>query len=118
MKISEMSNTSLRVLTAVLMAIVIIAALFFETRFPHLHIIRWLSVLIACGCIAEVINSMVKAGTENLRKHIGLYAGFSALLLLGLISAYSVGSHPGIMLWILLNLRVIYHSIISVVMSH
>lgn len=102
MKISEMSNTSLRVLTGGLMTAVIIIAFMLETRFPHLHIVRWLSVLIACGCIAEAVNCMIKAGTENLRKNIWLYAGFSMLLLLGLISAYGVGSHPGIMLWMLL----------------
>ena len=99
MKISEMSNTSLRVLTGVGMAVVLVLALFLEFKFPTIHVIRWLSVLIALCGIIEMAKCLMKTDADNLHQHGGIYMLFSLWLVVLLAAAYYVGLRPGIMLW-------------------
>lgn len=99
MRISEMSNTSLRVLTGVAMAVVLVLALFLEFKLPTIHVIRWLSVLIAFCGIVEMAKCLMKTDANNLRQHGGIYMLFSLWLVVLLAAAYYVGLRPGIMLW-------------------
>ena len=100
MKISEMSNTSLRVLTGALMAALLAVILLLEFKMPSLHIIRWVSVLIAGAGIVEFVKCLINADRKKLQQHAVVYIAFLAWLILMLFAAYFVGLRPGIILWV------------------
>ncbi len=108
MKLSELSNTSLRILTAgVMFAVVVIAVLLEKYGIPWLWIapfyaIRWLGVLIVAGCIWETIKCIRNADDEIIQKNVLPIIVFICLLGLMLISVYSVGIRPFLMLWLLM----------------
>ena len=108
MKLSEMSNTSLRILTAVVMiGIVAVAVLLERYGIPFLfvkpfHAIRWLSVLVAVACIYEAIKCIKSTDTETVHKNMLPIAIFICLLALMLFSSYHIAIRPLLMLWLLM----------------
>jgi CDP-diglyceride synthetase len=102
MKISELSNTSLRFITAGAMLIVLAIVATLEAHFPYIHAVRWLSVLIMIGAIFETVKCLKNTSSETFNKHSIYFIGFLAWLILMLISAYFVGARPWIMLWLLM----------------
>lgn len=102
MKKSKISDTSLRVLTGAVMFAILLVVAWLSVHYPKMHAVRWLSVLIMCGALYEMIISMVKAGIENIQKNSVLYFMFTMWLVVMLGSAYYVGLRPSIMLWMLM----------------
>lgn len=108
MKLSELSNTSLRIITATIMiGIVLIAALLEKYGIPFLsispfHAIRWLSVFVVIGCIYETIKCIKNTSSEIVNKNLLPISIFLCLLVLLLCSAYYVAVRPLLMLWLLM----------------
>ena len=108
MKLSELSNTSLRILTAaVMIGIVVIAVLLEKYGIPflsikHFHAIRWLGVLIVAVCIFETIRCIKNADAEIVHKNILPIILFVCLLGTMLFSVYSLGTHSLLMLRLLM----------------
>lgn len=102
MKISELSNTSLRFITAGVMLAALAIVVLLEWSFPALHALRWLSVLIMIGAIYEVLQNFKNTDSSTFNKHWGYFIAFLCWLILMLISAYVVGGRPWIMLWLLM----------------
>jgi len=108
MKISELSNTKLRILTAVVIAAVIGIALLLEAYgIPHLlkpfHAIRLFAVLVALGGVYEMVKNLKNASPENIKANKIPYIVFTALLVLMTVSVYFVATK----VWILLLLLMI-----------
>ena len=99
MKISEMSNTSLRITTSVVMAVVLAITVLLSVYVPKMHAVRWLTVLIFAGCIYETVKIMMQGGVEKFQKHSVLYFCFVVWQIIMLISGFYVGLKPWIMLW-------------------
>jgi CDP-diglyceride synthetase len=102
MKLSELSNTSLRFISAGIMFAVLLAAIALEAQFPTLHAIRWLSVLVVIGAIYETFDCFKNTDKDTFDKHCGYFIAFFCWLILMLIAAYFVGARPWIMLWLLM----------------
>ena len=108
MKLSEMSNSSLRIISAIAMlAIVAVAALLEKYGIPFLsispfHAIKWLGVIVVIACICEVIKCLKNTSSEILQNCKMSVAGFICLLLLMLVSVYFVGNRPWVMLCLLM----------------
>ena len=102
MKISELSNTSLRFITAGGMFILLAIVVALEAAFPGLHAVRWLSVLIMIGAIYETIQNYKNATAKTFNKHWGYFISFFVWLIIMLMAAYVVGARPWIMLWLLM----------------
>ena len=102
MKISELSNTALRVISALIMFAILFGVIALEYKFPPIHAVRWLSVLIVIGAIFETLKCFKNTDSANFNKHAFYFVGFFAWLILMLASAYFVGARPWIMLWLLM----------------
>ncbi len=108
MKLSEMSNTALRIISAtVMIGIVVIAVLFEKYGIPLLsiapfHAVRWLGVFVVAGCIYEVIKCIKNTPNETLQKNKLFISMFICLLVLVLVSVYYVAIRPLLMLWLLM----------------
>ena len=102
MKLSELSNTALRFISAGAMLAVLFFVIMLEYFFPSLHAVRWLGILIVCGGIFETFKCFKAAESETLNKNIFYFLFFVLLLVLMLISVYFVGTRPWIMLWLLM----------------
>ena len=108
MKLSEMSNTALRVITAtVMLAIVCVAVSLEKYGIPLLsvapfHAIRWLGIFVVMGCIYELVKSIKNTPSEIVQKNVLPVSVFVCLLVLMLISVYSVAGRPLLMLWLLM----------------
>lgn len=108
MKLSEMSNTSLRITTAFIMTAVLLLAVLLERHgIPLLyirpfHAIRWLGFFVVIGCIIEMFKCLKNTTIENVQKNIIPITMFCILLILTLISVYFVGVQTWLMLWLLL----------------
>ena len=102
MKLSELSNTSLRIISAAAMLVILGAVVALEYFFPGLHAVRWLGVLVVIGAIYETFKSFKNADAETFNKHAPYFIAFVAWLVLVLVSVYFVGAHPWIMLWLLM----------------
>ncbi len=108
MKLSELSNSSLRIITALGIAVVIgVVALLERYGIPFLyiqpfHAIRWLGVIVSVGCIIEMINSVKTASKRVVQRHLLPIVMFMILLVLVLVSVYSVGKWPLLMLCLLM----------------
>lgn len=108
MKLSEMSNTSLRILTAaVMIGVVVIAVLLEKYGIPflsvkHFHAIRWLGVLIVAGCVSETIKCIKNTDGEIIHKNVLPITAFVCLLGMMLVSVYSLGTHSLLMLRLLM----------------
>jgi phosphatidate cytidylyltransferase len=102
MKLSELSNTSLRILSAIAMFVVLGLVVALEHYFPQIHAVRWLGVLILIGAIYETLKCFKNAAHETFKKHAPYFIAFVVWLILVLVSVYFVGEHPWIMLWLLM----------------
>lgn len=108
MKISELSNTALRCITAAVIIVIFGLALLLEAYgIPHLikpfHAVRWLAVLFSLGGVYEMIKNLKNATPENRTANKIPYTIFTALLVLMTISVYFVAEK----VWILLLLLMI-----------
>jgi len=102
MKLSELSNTALRVLSAFAMLVVLGIVIALEYYFPQIHAVRILGILIMIGAIYETLKNFRNASSETFSKHTFYFIAFFAWLILMLISVYFVGVRSWIMLWLLM----------------
>lgn len=102
MKISELSNTSARILSAFGMLFILGIVVALEYYFPQIHAVRILGILIMIGMIYETLKNFRNATKENFDNHAFYFIAFFAWLILMLISVYFVGVRPWIMLWLLM----------------
>jgi len=102
MKLSELSNTSLRILSSIAMFLILGLVVALEHYFPHIHAVRILSMLIVIGSMYETFKCFKSAEHETFNKHAPYFIAFFMWLILMLVSAYFVGARPWIMLWLLM----------------
>ena len=102
MKLSELSNTALRFISAGAMLAILGIVIALEYYVPSLHAVRALGVLIMIGAIYETIKCFKNADSETFNKHVIYFLLFFAWLVLMLVSVYFVGRFPWIMLWLLM----------------
>ena len=102
MKTSELSNGVLRFVSAFLMLLALVGISALEAWVPHVHVVRWVGVLIVCGAIYEMFKCLKSADSETFNKYAVYFITFLLMLILMLISVYFVGVHPWIMLWLLM----------------
>ena len=102
MKISELSNTALRFISAGVMLAVLMCVVLLEAYLPFLHAVRWLGILVVCGGIFETFKCFKSVDNEILNKNIFYFSLFVLLLLLMLVAVYFVGARPWLMLWLLM----------------
>ena len=102
MKLSELSNTALRVLSAFAMLVMLGIVVALEYYFPQIHAVRILGILIMIGAIYETLKNFRNASSETFGKHTFYFIAFFAWLILMLVSVYFVGVRPWIMLWLLM----------------
>ena len=101
MKLSQLSNTGLRILSASAMLVILGIVIALEYYFQQIHAVRWLGILVMIGAIYETIKGLVNAGQEVFDKHAFYFIAFVLWLFLMLVSVYFVGASPWIMLWLL-----------------
>lgn len=102
MKLSELSDTSLRVLSAIAMLAILGIVVALQYFFPQIHPVCALCVLIVIGAIYETLKCFKNATSETFNKHSVYFILFFLWLILMLFSAYFVGARPWIMLWLLM----------------
>ena len=102
MKISDLSNTVLRFVSAAGMLVALIGIIALEVNFPDWHAARWAGVLIMVGAIAEMFKCINAADSETFNKNSFYFISFLLWLFLMLVAVYFVGARPRIMLWLLL----------------
>jgi len=102
MKISELSNTSLRIISAGVMFAILLLTVVLEYYFPGLHPVRWLGIAVVCGGIFETFKCFKQANKEILNRNVFSFSFFIMLLVLMLMSVYFVGARPWLMLWLLM----------------
>ena len=101
MKMSDLSNTVLRFMSAAVMLAILIGVIALEYYFPFLHATRWLGILVVLGAIYETFKCFKSADTCTINDNVFSFSFFILLLVLMLISVYFVGGHPWLMLWLL-----------------
>ncbi len=102
MKTAQLSNSVLRFISAGVMMLALVGIIALESWWPGLHATRWVSVIISICAIYEMFKNLKTAGSETFNKYGAYFITFLLLLGLMLVSAYFVGAHPGIMLWLLI----------------
>jgi len=102
MKISELSNTALRILSALAMLFILGIVIVLEYYFPQIHAVRWLGILIMIGAIYETLKNFQNTPNKTFDAHAFYFIAFFAWLILMLVSVYFVGARPWIMLWLLM----------------
>ena len=102
MKLSELSNTTLRVISASVMFAILGVIIALEYYFPQIHAVRWLGVLVVIGAMYETLKNFKSADSDTFNKHSFYFIAFFAWLILMLVSVYFVGARPWIMLWLLM----------------
>ena len=102
MKTLKLSNTLLRFMSAALMLLALFGVIALESWIPSIHVVRWVGIIIVLGCIYEVAKCLKSVGSDVFDKHAGYFITFMMMLFLMLVSVYFVGTHPWIMLWLLL----------------
>jgi len=102
MKLSELSNTKLRIISAIAMLAILGIVVALEYFAPQIHAVRALGVLIMIGAIYETIKCFANMTKETFNKHAPYFVAFCALLFLMLVSVYFIGTRPWIMLWLLM----------------
>lgn len=95
----KIPNIFLRFITAAVMFAVLFFTFILEIKFPGIHAVRWLSVLIVSWGIVETIVCYTKTSPENFQKNSIIFVLFLAWLVFMLNAAYTVGVRPWIMLW-------------------
>lgn len=108
MKLSELSNSSLRIITSLaIIAVIGIAALLEKYGIPFLyihpfHAIRWLGVIVFAFCIYEMARCVNTAPSKTIKKYPLPVVLFLLWLFFVLVSVYSVGTHVWVMLCLLM----------------
>ena len=102
MKISDLSSTALRFISAGVMLAILLVDIILESYFPFLHATRWLGLLVMIGAIYEATKCFNAATDTIFNKHRFYFITFMLLLILALVSVYFVGARPLIMLWLLM----------------
>ena len=102
MKISDLSNTVLRFVSAAGMLVALVGIIALEVNFPAWHAARWAGILIMVGAIAEMFKCLNATDSETFNKNSFYFISFLLWLFLMLIAVYFVGARPRIMLWLLL----------------
>ncbi len=101
MKLSELSNTALRFISAGAMLAILGVVIALEYFAPAIHAVQILGLLIVCGAIYETIKCFRNTSSETFNKNAFYFILFFALLILMLVSIYFVGARAWIMLWLL-----------------
>lgn len=105
MKLSELSNTSLRIISGVVMLAVAGIAISLEAYgIPFLHIkpfhaVRWLALLVVLAGIYEMVKNVLASEVKK-----KMYYGFIALLVIDLFAVYHVAARPWIILLLLMTI--------------
>jgi len=102
MKTSELSNGVLRFISAFLMLLALVGIIALEAWVPYIHVVRWVGVFVVACAIYEMFKCLKSASSETFNKHAVYFITFLLMLILMLISVYFVGTHPWIMLWLLM----------------
>jgi len=102
MKISDLSNTVLRFVSAAGMLVALVGIIALEVNFPAWHAARWAGILIMVGAIAEMFKCLNATDSETFNKNSFYFISFLLWLFLMLVAVYFVGARPRIMLWLLL----------------
>lgn len=108
MKLSELSNSSLRIITGLAIAVVIgVAALLEKYGIPFLgihpfHAVRWLGVIVFAICIYEMISCVKATPNRTIKKYPLPVILFMLWLIFVLVSVCTVGKHVWIMLCLLM----------------
>ena len=102
MKLSELSNTSLRILSSIAMFVILGLVVALEHYLPQIHAVRWLGVLIVIGAMYETLKCFKNTDHETFNKHAPYFIAFFAWLIFTLVSVYFVGARAWIMLWLLM----------------
>lgn len=108
MKLSELSNSCLRIITSVaIIAVIGIAALLGKYGIPFLGIhpfyaVRWLGVIVFAVCIYEMIKCIMTAPDARIKKYPLPVILFTLWLVLVLLSVYTVGKYVWVMLDVLM----------------
>lgn len=95
-----MSNTAKRVIVGVIMALVVALAALGE--YFGIPAVRYLSVLIVIGMIAEMVTCIARTPRDILKKNWISFGAFLLWLCVMLAAANYVGTRPWIMLLLLL----------------
>lgn len=95
-----MSNTAKRVIVGVIMALVVALAALGE--YFGIPAVRYLSVLIVIGMIAEMVICIARTPRDILKKNWISFGAFLLWLCVILVAANYVGTRPWIMLLLLL----------------
>ncbi len=95
-----MSNTAKRVIVGVIMALVVALAALGE--YFGIPAVRYLSVLIVVGMIAEMVICIARTPRDILKKNWISFGAFLLWLCVMLVAANYVGTRPWIMLLLLL----------------
>lgn len=95
-----MSNTAKRVIVGVIMALVVALAALGE--YFGIPAVRYLSVLIVIGMIAEMVICIARTPRDILKKNWISFGAFLLWLCVMLVAANYVGTRPWIMLLLLL----------------
>lgn len=95
-----MSNTAKRVIVGVIMALVVALAALGE--YFGIPTVRYLSVLIVIGMIAEMVICIARTPRDILKKNWISFGAFLLWLCVMLVAANYVGTRPWIMLLLLL----------------
>ena len=108
MKLSELSNSSLRIITGFVIAVVIgIAALLERYGVPFFgirpfHAVMWLGIIVFAVCIYEMISCIKVAPNKTIKKRPLPFVLFMLWLIFVLVSVCTVGQHVWIMLCVLM----------------
>ena len=95
-----MSNTAKRVIVGVIMALIVALAALGE--YFGIPAVRYLSVLIVIGMIAEMVICIARTPRDILKKNWISFGAFLLWLCVMLVAANYVGTRPWIMLLLLL----------------
>lgn len=108
MKLSELSNSALRIITGIAIAVVIgIAALLERYGIPFFgirpfHAVMWLGIIVFAVCIYEMISCIKTAPNKTIKKRPLPFILFMLWLIFVLVSVCTVGQHVWIMLCVLM----------------
>ena len=102
MKTSELPSNVLRFISAGVMALALVGIIALESWVPYIHVVRCVSVIVVLGAIYEMFRCLKNVNAEVFSKHASYFIIFTVMLFLMLVSAYFVGGHQWIMLWLLM----------------
>ena len=95
-----MSNTAKRIIVGAIMALIVAFAAIGE--YFGIPAVRYLSIVVVIGMIAEMIICVVRTPRDVLKKNWISFGAFLLWLCVMLAAANSVGARPWIMLLLLL----------------